>query len=70
MHTQGQRGVTVQRYEEKLKLARKVTENFENLSIKTLLISASSVTVLLTTSRFASMVLATSVQPLLVGTIN
>ena len=31
MHTQGQRGVTVQRYEEKLKLARKVTENFDNL---------------------------------------
>ena len=29
MRKQGQRGVTVQREEEKLKLARKVTENLE-----------------------------------------
>lgn len=28
---QGQRGVTMQSYEEKLKLARKVMENFEKL---------------------------------------
>jgi hypothetical protein len=31
MRKQGQRGVTMQRYEEKLKLARKVTENLEKL---------------------------------------
>ena len=31
MHKQGQRGVTMQRYEEKLKLARKVTEILEIL---------------------------------------
>ena len=31
MRKQGQRGVTVQSYEEKLKLARKVTENLEKL---------------------------------------
>ena len=31
MHEQGQRGLTLQRSEEKLKLARKVTENLEKL---------------------------------------